>query len=134
MSAAFRRRHHSRLLRLLRWSLVAGAVYDFVFAFLMLAAPELPERLLAVPQPGEPFYLWLMAVFLFMVGAVYLLAAYDPISYRGLIPLAILGRTAGAAVLAAGAASGPDLGGLYFLAAGDFAFAVVHAACWFPIR
>ncbi|RMH22669.1 MAG: hypothetical protein D6696_02685 [Acidobacteria bacterium] len=132
MNAALRH-HHGRLLRLLRWSLVAGALYDLVLAALLLLAPELPARLLAVPPPGEAFYLQLLAVLLAMIGVTYLLAAYDPVSYRGLIVLAIAGRSAAALALAS-AAGQPGLAGLNLLAAADFAFAAVHAACWLPIR
>lgn len=125
---------YGRWLSLLRGSLVAGALYDLVFAALMLLAPGLPERLLGIPQPGEAFYLWLMAVFLTMLAGFYLLAAYDPVAYRGNIVIGIVGRLAGAVVLGLGALSDPMLGGLWLLAAGDLTFAIFHAICWWPIR
>lgn len=125
---------HGRLLRLLRISLVAGALYDLVFAATMVVAPELPERLLDLPQPGEPFYLWLIATFLTMLAGFYLFAAFDPISYWGNIVLAIVGRTCGALVLGLAAWSDPALAGLVPLAVADLLFAVLHAVFWWPIR
>src|SRR5215468_487431 len=76
VTAQFARRF--RFLTLLRASLVIGAVYDLSFAALMLAAPELPARILHLPLPPLPsgaFYLWVMAVLLTMVAVLYLFAA-----------------------------------------------------------
>lgn len=126
-------RHH-RLLSGLKLSLRVGAAYDFFFAAVMLLAPGLPERLLGLRPPGDDYFLWLIAVFLCMLGGFYLLAAYDPRSYRGNIDIAIVGRSLGFAALAAGAMSDPALAGLWVLALGDLFFAVVHAVCWLPIR
>ena len=126
-----------RLLTLLRASLVAGAVYDLGFAVLMVAAPEVPARVLDLPLPPLPqgaFYLWILATVLAMLAALYLTAARDPRRYSAIIAVAIAGRTLGAAVLMAAFLRGPDLGGLLPLAAADFAFGAVHAASWWPIR
>ena len=60
-----------RFLTLLRASLVVGALYDLLFAFLMVLAPGLVASRLDLPLPGESFYLWLLAVLLTMVAAVY---------------------------------------------------------------
>lgn len=124
---------HSQLLGILRLSLVAGAVYDLGFAGLMVLAPRLPARLLDLPLPGTPFYLWVLAVLLAMLAAVYLLTAWDPICYRGAIVVAIVGRGLGAFALAYGAAS-LALPGLWPLCFADLGFALIHAACWLPIR
>ncbi|MEL7061199.1 MAG: hypothetical protein AAGN46_14350 [Acidobacteriota bacterium] len=125
---------HSRFLRLLKISLVTGALYDFAFAALMIAAPDLPTRLLELPLPGATFYLWIMAIFLTMLGALYLFAAYDPRSYGGVIRVAIVGRSAGAIAFAAAAAGDNSLWGLYPLAAADALFALAHAVFWWPTR
>ena len=120
-------------LRWLRRSLVAGAIYDLALAALLVAAPEVPERLLAVPRPGEDFYLWMLALLVALMAAVYLLAAYDPFSYYGNVVIAVGGRgAAGLVLLFAAWQSG--LAGLYPLAAGDLVFALVHAVFWWPIR
>ena len=121
-------------LRLLRTSLLLGALYDLVFAGLMVWAPELPARTLALPLPGEKFYLWLMAVLLGMLALLYLSAARDPRRYSAVIATAIAGRGAGAVLFAAAAFGRPELGGLWVLAAGDLSFAVLHAMSWIPLR
>lgn len=124
---------YSLYLRLLRLSLVLGAAYDLVLAAGMAFTPDLVARLLRVPPPGAAFYLWLFAFFLATLAAFYLLAAYDPASYRGNILVAIAARTAAAALLAA-AAFREGLPGLYAAAAGDLVFAVAHTAFYLPLR
>ena len=52
MTSPFVRRF--RLLTLLRGSLVAGALYDLAFAVLMVAAPQVPARILKLPLPPLP--------------------------------------------------------------------------------
>lgn len=125
---------HAFCLRWLKISLVAGAVYDLIFAAIMVVAPGLPEKLLELRPPGDDFYLWLIAVFLTMLAAFYFYAAYDPRAYAGNIKVAIVGRTAGFVVMIAAALADPTLWGLYALAAGDLLFAVSHALFWWPIR
>jgi hypothetical protein len=134
-TSSFARRFH--LLSLLRGSLIAGASYDVAFAALMLFAPEVPARILNLPLPPRPegsFYLWIMATLLTMLAALYLAAAHDPRRYSAIIAVAIGGRLIGALALAIAAFRGPDLAGLYPLAAADFAFGAAHAAAWLPIR
>jgi hypothetical protein len=134
LTSRFARRF--RLLSVLRASLIAGAAYDLFFALAMAAFPELPARILKLPLPPLPdgaFYLWIMAVLLTMLAALYLAAAHDPRRYSAIVAVAVAGRLAGALALAATGA-GSDLPGLYPLAAADFVFGAVHAASWFPIR
>lgn len=126
--------HRFRLLTLLRVSLVAGAVYDLSFAFLMVLAPGLPAQMLSLPLPGATFYLWIMATFLVMLAGFYLVAAHDPRRYSAVIVIAIGGRALGAVVFTAAALLDPTLGGLYPLAVADLLFASVHTATWLPIR
>lgn len=123
-----------RLLALLRASLVAGALYDFGFAVLMVAAPQVPARLFGLPLPRGAFYLWILATLLLMLAGLYLAAAYDPRRYSAIIGVAIAGRLLGAIAFAIAALRGPDLGGLVPLAVADLAFSAVHAASWWPIR
>ncbi|MCG8459056.1 MAG: hypothetical protein MI919_22495 [Holophagales bacterium] len=118
----------------LQISLVAGAIFDFFFAGVMVLAPDLPEKLLGLRQPGDAYFLWLIALFLVMLGSFYLLAAYDLRSYRGNVYIAIVGRTLGFGVMAFAAWSDPSLRGLYPLAFADLAFAVAHAGFFWPIR
>jgi hypothetical protein len=126
-----------RLLGLLKGSLVAGAVYDFAFAVLMVVAPQVPARLLHLPLPPLPegaFYLWIMATLLTMLSVLYLAAAHDPRRYSAIIAVAIGGRILGAAAFAVAALTNPGLGGLIPLAVSDFTFGAIHAAAWWPIR
>jgi len=135
LTSSYARRFH--LLTTLRASLVAGALYDFGFAVLMVAAPEVPARWFGLPLPPLPrgaFYLWILATLLTMLAVLYLAAARDPRRYSAIIAVAIGGRALGAAAFAAAALRGPDLGGLFPLAAADLAFSAVHAASWWPIR
>jgi hypothetical protein len=124
----------SRLLRWLKVSLVAGALYDLAFAAQIVLMPELATRLLGLQPPAEAYFLWLIAIFLGMLGGIYLLAAYDPSAYSGNILIAIAGRWLGAAMFLYASLDRPDLWGLQPLAAADFAFGLAHAALWLPIR
>jgi hypothetical protein len=117
-------------LRLLRASLVLGALYDLGFAAFMVLAPQVPTRLLSLPLPGERFYLWLFAVLLSMLGALYLVAAEDPRRYSAVVLVAAAGRCAGAAAFALAAVGRPDLHGLWPLAAADLAFGLAHGILW----
>jgi len=126
--------HRFRLLRLLRASLVAGALYDLGFAVTLVAAPGLLARTLSLPLPGAGFYLWILAVFLTMLAALYLVAAQDPRRHSAVIAVAIGGRTLAALAFILAAVLDPELGGLHLLAAADLVFAVAHAAFWLPIR
>lgn len=120
--------------RFLRLSLALGAAFDFVLAALLFGAPDLLVKLLALPPPGEDFCLWLLAILLAILGAFYLLAAYDPVAYSGNVAVAIAGRTAAGTALVLAAARRPDLAGLYPLAAADLLFAAIHAVLWWPVR
>lgn len=134
-TSTFARRFH--LLTLLRASLAAGAVYDFVFAVLMVAAPQVPARMLGLPLPPLPegrFYLWILATLLTMLAGLYLAAARDPRRYSAIIGTAIGGRVLGALAFALAALTGDGLGGLIPLAVADLTFGAVHAGAWFPIR
>jgi hypothetical protein len=122
------------LLRLLRWGLLVGALYDLGFAALMVAAPGLPARWFHLPLPGEPFYLWLCAVLLAALALMYLLAAHDPHRYSGNIAVAIVARGFGFAALGWAAHGRPDLAGLWAMALVDLAFAALHAASYLPLR
>jgi hypothetical protein len=125
-----------RLQALLRLSLLLGALYDAVFAALMVAAPRLPARLLHLPLPPLPeaaFYLWVMAVLLLMLAALYLLAAQDIRRYSGIAGVAGAGRILGGlSLLAAWHHTG--LAGLLPLAGADLALGLAHAALWWPVR
>jgi hypothetical protein len=125
-----------RLLTLLRASLVAGAVYDLFFGALMVAAPTLAARWFGLPLPPLPegrFYLWILAILLAMLAALYLAAAHDPRRYSAILLVAVGGRALGGlALLFAYQSTG--LAGLLPLAGADLGFALVHAVCGWPLR
>ena len=121
-------------LRLLRATLVLGALYDLAFAAFMLLAPQVPARLLSLPLPGERFYLAILAVLLAMLGVLYLVAAEDPRRYSAVVVVAALGRCAGAVAFAAAAFGRPDLAGLWPLAAADLGLGLAHGWLWMRQR
>jgi hypothetical protein len=122
--------HRFAYLRLLRGSLLLGALYDLAFAAAMVLAPQVPARLLRLPLPDERFYLWVLAVLLAMLAALYLTAAQDPRRYSAVVVVAAVGRCAGAAAFAAAALDRPELDGLWVLAAADLALGLAHAVLW----
>ena len=121
-------------LRLLIASLVLGAFYDLAYAVVMVTAPQVPAKAfnLPLPPPEGTFYLWILAVVLAMLAALYLVAARDPRRYSAIIAVAMGGRILGGLVLLAAALRG--LPGLYPMAVADLLFGVAHAAFWLPIR
>jgi len=125
---------HHAYLSLLKLSLMAGAAYDVIFATAMLVFPAFAAGLLGLRLPGDPYYLWLIAVFLMMLAGFYLLAAYDPRAYSGNIVVGIVGRVLGFFAMLIGALLDPTLPGLYLLAFADLTFALLHFAFWWPIR
>lgn len=123
-----------RFLTLLRASLVLGAIWDVAFALLLAFAPEASARAFELPLPPLPegaFYLWIFAVVLLMLAAMYVLAARDTRRYSGIVAVAIGGRILGGLVLLLAALRVP---GLVPMAAADLGFGIAHAAFWLPIR
>ena len=113
-------------LRPLSVTLRAGALYDFVFAVLSVAAPAAVTGPLGLPLPGERFYLWVQAALLAIAGACYASAARDPRAYRPIVGIAIVGRFAGFVLLGLATVGRPDLRGLWIVAFADLAFGVAH--------
>ena len=123
-----------RFLALLRASLVLGALWDISFALLLAFAPEASAKAFELPLPPLPegaFYLWIFAVVLLMLAALYILAARDTRRYSGIVGVAIGGRILGGLVLFLAALRVP---GLVPMAAADLGFGIAHAAFWLPIR
>lgn len=126
-----------RFLALLRASLVLGALWDVVFALLLAFAPEWSAGLFELPLPPLPegaFYLWIFAVVLLMLAAMYVLAARDTRRYSGIVGVAIGGRLLGGLVLLLAAMRPPGIAGLVPMAVADLGFGLAHAAFWLPIR
>ncbi len=121
-------------IRLLAASLVLGAIYDLVFAAIFIAAPTWAARVFRLPLPGADFYLWLFAIFLTMLAALYLTAAKDLRRYTGIVLIATVGRIAGAIAFALAASRDPSLAGLWPLAIADLVFGVAHGGLWMATR
>jgi hypothetical protein len=68
---------------LLRTIAAISAAYDVLLAVVMLAGRDLLAAWLDVPKPVPPIHADLNAVFLFAVGAGYVLPWRDPERYRG---------------------------------------------------
>jgi hypothetical protein len=115
-------------LRPLAATLVAGALYDFLFAATLVLAPRLLQSTLSLPLPGEPFYLRAIAVLLVLAGGFYWITARDPAARRSYVTMAIVGRAAGFVAIALSAWGRPDLAGLWVPAGADLFFALAHAA------
>lgn len=112
--------------RPLSGTLYAGALYDLVYAVLFVVAPAAAAAPLALPLPGERFYLWLIAALLAITASCYLVAARDPRRHRPLVAIAIAGRLAGFALFALATVGRPDLRGLWVVGGVDLAFALSH--------
>lgn len=122
-----------RALKLLRASLFVGALYDLSFAVLMVAAPAFLARAFDLPLPPR-FYLWLLALLLVMLAALYVEAGRDPRRYSAILRVAIGGRLLGAAVLGLAAFLEPAHSGLWTAAAADAALGLAHLAFWIPAQ
>jgi hypothetical protein len=111
----------------LRVSLVAGSLYDAVFAIVNMIAPGLGSSLLGIPLPQEQFYLRFTGVFLLMLAMFYMLPVIHPGRYLGNVVVAIIGRSAGAVFLFVAAIAFGYPSSFMILGAGDLLFAILHA-------
>ena len=110
----------------LRLSLLAGAIYDLIFAGLILLVPEKLAPLIGVPLPDDQFYLRFLSVFLVGLAAMYLLPAWAPERYLGVILAAVLVRGLGCVFLCLAVAFHGRPWGLAVLGGVDGLFALVH--------
>jgi len=114
-----------------RWKRVAqsmllASVYDFAFALAILFFTAPAASLLKLELPDDLVYLRFNGVFLLMLGGMYLLPAFRPRRYRGVVTIAAIGRLAGFVYLGwvwtAGGA--PTFAAL---ALADLFFSILHA-------
>ena len=112
--------------RKLRVTLVAGSLYDMVFAVINVAAPGLGSWFFEIPLPAEQLYLRLTGVFLFMMALFYLLPVIHPGEYLGNVVVAIIGRGIGALFLIGAVLIFGYPKAFILLGAGDFLFSVFH--------
>lgn len=119
---------------LLRLSLLLGAGINLVLGALFMLAPELLAGWLGLELPGDPLYLWLLAICIALLGAFYGLPAYDFVAYSGNILVAIVGRFTAGGVLLAVALGRPDSGFLAAVGVLEIGLGLAHAGLWLPIR
>lgn len=112
--------------RRLRVTMVAGSLYDMVFAIINIAAPGFGSWFLEVPLPAEQFYLRFTGVFLFILALFYLLPVIHPGQYLGNVVVAIIGRGLGALFLIGAVLCFGYPKAFILLGAGDFLFSVFH--------
>ncbi len=106
-------------------SMLAGAVYDIVFAAAILFFPRPAARILSLELPADPVYLELNGIFLLILAGMYLLPVLDPRRYRGVVRIAAGGRFLGFLFL--GTAGWSDREPAFLvLAMGDLLFALLH--------
>ncbi len=113
---------------LLTGSLWAGAVYDVVFGVGILVAPGVVASLLGLPLPDDELYLRFLGVFLLGLAFFYILAAREPVRYRGVAAGAVLVRAMGCAFLAGAVLFFGRPSVFLLLGAADGLFALLHAA------
>ena len=82
--------------RILRMTMLVGAIYDLVFGVPILLFPARLAPLINLAMPKEEIYLRLCGVFLIMVAFFYYLAFRDLERYLGNVAVAIVGRGLGA--------------------------------------
>jgi len=109
-----------------RYTMLAGALYDLAVAVPLLAAPELLARILGTPMPAEEIHLRFIGIFLIALAIFYLLPVIHPGRYLGNVAAAAAARTMGAVFLIAAVAGYGQPRAYLLLGAIDLAFGGVH--------
>lgn len=119
---------NARGLAPLRLSILAGIVYDWVLAALILASPPALLALFGLPEPPDPFHFRFAAIPLLALPFFYRLAWRDPVRHAGIVGAMVIARLVGFAylVLYGNACGAP--GAFALFGAIDLAFAAAHAA------
>lgn len=105
---------------------LAGAMLDLVFGLAILLAAEPAAPLLRVTLPEPRVYLDLNGLFLCALGAMYLCIWRAPARLAPIAAVATLLRFAGAALFAAGVATGRAEPTFALVGAADGALALAH--------
>jgi hypothetical protein len=82
------------------WTMAAGAAFDAGFGVGLLFFHRAAGRLFGIEPPGDPVYLRLVGLLLVILAAIYALAGRDPRRYAAVVPIAAVGRLAGAVYFA----------------------------------
>lgn len=113
-------------LRIVRVTMLAGAIYDVAFALPILLAPGWLAGLLGLPMPDQEIYLRFTSVFLFGLAFFYLMPVIHPGRYLGNVVAAAAVRLLGGVFMAAAVLSYHQPRPFLLLAAVDLALAGLH--------
>ena len=116
-----------------RCTMLAGAIYDALFAVPILVAPAWLSGLIAVSVPQEEIYLRFIGVFLLGLALFYLLPVIHAGRYLGNVAAAVAVRTAGGAFMLVAVLGFAQPRPFILLAAGDLFFAVLHYLSLVPL-
>lgn len=120
--------NHDRVMRI---TLATGAVFN-AFAAAMILMPDSLGRFAALPTDAPRVYVWMLAMFILLFGAVYAWLAQRPEIDRPFVLLGITGKT-GVFLIAMICLVLGDLSGRAMIPAfGDLIFAALFA--WWYIR
>jgi hypothetical protein len=111
---------------IVRYTMLAGALYDLLFAVPMLAAPGWAAGILSLPMPDQEIYLRFTAVFLFGLALFYLLPVLHPGRYLGNVAAAAALRAMGGVFMVAAVLAYDQPRPFLLLGAVDLAFAGLH--------
>jgi len=106
-----------------------GAVYDLAFGLAILLFPATAGRVLRLPLPADPIYLFLDGILLVVLAAVYALPARHPERFHPIAPIAAGGRLLGFVLFVAAWRDGRPTTFL-LLGIADLALGVVTAVAW----
>jgi hypothetical protein len=113
-------------LKIVRVTMLMGAVYDLAFALPILVAPERLAALLGLPMPEQEIYLRFSSVFLAGLAVFYLMPVLHPGRYLGNVVAAWVVRTLGAVFLATAVLQYHQPRPFLLLGAGDLLLAGLH--------
>jgi len=113
-------------LKLVRYAMLAGALYDLAFAFPILLAPGWLAGILGLAMPQQEIYLRFTSVFLFSVPVFYLMPFLHPGRYFGNVVAAAVLRSAGGIFMVAAVVLYGQPRPFLLLGAADLGFAALH--------
>ena len=117
---------------IVRYTMLAGALYDLAFAVPILAFPEGIAPILGLPLPDQQIYLRFLAVFLVALAIFYLLPVLHPGRYLGNVAAAAATRAMGGLYMIAAVAFFAQPRPFLLLGAGDLAFGLLHYLSLLP--
>ena len=121
-----------RFITIIRWTMLAGALYDLLFAVPILAAPGAVAPVLRIPMPEQEVYLRFLGVFLAGLAIFYLLPVVRPGRYLGNVAAAAVTRAMGGVYMLAAVLLYGQARAFLLLGAGDLFFAVLHVLTLLP--